>query len=91
MSKMQTLTSIAAVLAFSMTGVAHASEAPASPKVVKHVTVPAEAKCGAHKSMTPAGAKLNVVGKAKSASEAKCGAHMKKGAEAKPMAGMNMK
>lgn len=77
MSKMQTLTPIAALLAFSITGVAHAAEAPASAMTAKHTTALTEAKCGAHK--------------AKSGTEAKCGASMKMNATAKPVNGASTK
>ncbi len=66
-NKLQTLTPIAAMLAMSLTGVAHAAETPASAPTA---TMAKDASCGAKKT---ADAKCG----AKKTAEAKCGAEKK--------------
>jgi len=68
MNKLHTLTPIAALLALSASGLAHASEVPTSPATTT-TSAPAEGKCGEGKC----GAQCA----SKKAPEAKCGADKK--------------
>jgi uncharacterized low-complexity protein len=76
-NKLQTLTPIAAMLAMSLAGVAHATDTPATPTAMT-MSKSADAHCGANKKMTESksGTHKPAMGgmKEEKCGEAKCGA-----------------